>query len=141
MRWSTGSPLRWIMWKQTFSSFGTKQISIFSSAPLRPTRLHRPNFLSRKPYLFSIRSGNIHKIKSLAKSGSQKRIKKNSFQHAQPSAGAPNLYVYCAGTATGTFEDNFLATTEATIGIACGLSNIVDVANKCGADTTWMTNA
>lgn len=68
-------------------------------------------------------------------------IKKNSFQHAQPSAGAPNLYVYCAGTATGTFEDNFLATTEATIGIACGLSNIVDVANKCGADTTWMTNA
>lgn len=68
-------------------------------------------------------------------------IRNNSFQHAQPSAGAPNLYVYCAGTATGTFENNYLATTEATIGTAAGLSNIVDVANKCGADATWMTNS
>ena len=70
-------------------------------------------------------------------------IDSNIFDHAQPAyaSGIRLLYVQCVGTATGIFSNNYLATTEATIGTAASLSNIVDVANKCGADATWMTNS
>jgi len=67
-------------------------------------------------------------------------INGNSFQHAQPSAGAPNLYIYCAGTATGVVRNNEFALDEANIDTLCGISNMSDIANRSASDTVWCTN-
>jgi len=67
----------------------------------------------------------------------------NIFDHAQPaySSGIRLKYIQCTGTSTGIISNNYFATTEATIGTACSLGTMVDVANKCGDSTVWMTSS
>lgn len=70
-------------------------------------------------------------------------IDSNRFNHGQPShaaGGAPvGKYVYVGGAAGGgLLSNNYFATNSSSMATACTLSSIVDVGNKCNADSVWM---
>lgn len=68
------------------------------------------------------------------------RLSNLRFHHEIPTAGAPNLYVNCSGTATGwMIRCDFGDEGSLKMDELCSLSNIVDVACTSGYDGTWCT--
>lgn len=83
---------------------------------------------------YDISLGDVHHI----------LIDDNRFHHELPavSGGSRLRYLHIDGTvATGLLSNNYFATADATIGAACQLISIIDVGNKCTAETVWMTAA
>jgi hypothetical protein len=73
-------------------------------------------------------------------SGGHILIDGNRFNHAQPNytTGAYKKYLEVVTAGTGILSNNYFGTTATNMQTACTLQSVVDVANKCGADTVWM---
>ena len=67
-------------------------------------------------------------------------IDNNRFHHELPAyaTGAYLKYIKVVTSGRGSVYDNFFATTETNIDVACDLDSMVASANKCLADTIWI---
>lgn len=72
--------------------------------------------------------------------GDHTTIDNNRFHHEIPAktTGAYKRYIKVVTSGRGMVSDNFFATTETDIDVACDLNSMVAVANKCAADTIWI---
>lgn len=70
-------------------------------------------------------------------------IDSNIFDHAIPalSGGLKNKYICTTGTAYGVVSNNYFATGSLGFNDTNSIDGMVDVANKCGHSSVWMSTS